>query len=93
MIKITNGEYITRIVEQDEDFCVLTDDVAETVTIEVSLDWWNKLRKAESTENDTRADKCKNYEDSCLYKRCEDCINTNYTGELYPGEFDNRVDD
>ena len=39
---MTNGEYVTKIVEQDEDFCILTDDVAETVTIEVSLDWWNK---------------------------------------------------
>jgi hypothetical protein len=39
---MTNGEYITRIVEQDEDFCILTDDVAETVTIEVSLAWWNR---------------------------------------------------
>ena len=46
---MTNGEYITRIVEQDEDFCVLTDDVEETATIEVSLDWWNKP-KAESEE-------------------------------------------
>lgn len=46
---MTNGEYITRIVEQDEDFCVLTDDVDGTVTIEVSLDWWNKP-KAESEE-------------------------------------------
>lgn len=39
---MTNGENVTRIVEQNEDFCILTDDVAETVTIEVSLDWWNK---------------------------------------------------
>ena len=44
---MTNGEYITRIVEQNEYFCILKDDVAETVTIEVSLDWWNKP-KAES---------------------------------------------
>ena len=36
---MTNGEYVTRIVEQDEDFYILTDDMAETVTIEVSLDW------------------------------------------------------
>ena len=45
----TNGEHITRIVEQDEDFCIVTDYVAETVTIEVSLGWWNKP-KAESAE-------------------------------------------
>lgn len=46
---MTNGEYIARIVDKDEDFCILTDDVFETVTIEVSLDWWNKP-KAESKE-------------------------------------------
>lgn len=39
---MTNGEYIEKIVEQDEGYCILRDDVAETVTIEVSLDWWNK---------------------------------------------------
>jgi len=44
---MTNGEYIETIVEQDEDFCILKDDVAGTVTIEVSIDWWNKP-KAES---------------------------------------------
>lgn len=44
---MTNGEYIAKIVEQDEDFCILTDEVSGTVTIEVSLDWWNKS-KAES---------------------------------------------
>ena len=41
---MTNGEYMTKIVEQDEEFCVLTDVVDGTVTIEVSLDWWNKLK-------------------------------------------------
>lgn len=41
---MTNGEYITRIVEQEEDFCILTNDVDRTVTIEVSLDWWNKSK-------------------------------------------------
>jgi uncharacterized protein YdeI (BOF family) len=39
---MTNGEYITKIAEQGEDFCIFRDDVAGTVTIEVSLDWWNK---------------------------------------------------
>ena len=46
---MTNGEYVTRIVEQDEDFCILTDDVDGTVTIEVSLEWWNKSQ-AESED-------------------------------------------
>ena len=41
---MTNGEYIEKIVEQDEDYCVLKDSVADTVTIEVSLDWWNKQK-------------------------------------------------
>jgi len=39
---MTNGDYITKIAEQGEDFCIFRDDVAGTVTIEVSLDWWNK---------------------------------------------------
>lgn len=39
---MTNEEYITRIVEQDEDFCIITDEVNGTVNIEVSLDWWKK---------------------------------------------------
>jgi len=46
---MTNGEYVTKIIEQDEDFCILTNDVDRTVTIEVSLDWWNK-QQAESEE-------------------------------------------
>lgn len=41
---MTNGEYIARIIEQDEDYCILRDDVAGTVTIEVSINWWNKSR-------------------------------------------------
>lgn len=41
---MTNGEYIEKIVEQDEDYCVLKDSVAGTVTIEVSLEWWNKQK-------------------------------------------------
>lgn len=40
--KLTNGEYIEKIVEQDEDYCILKDYVEGTVTIEVSLEWWNK---------------------------------------------------
>lgn len=39
---MSNGEYIEKIVEQDEDYCILRDDVAGIVTIEVSLEWWNK---------------------------------------------------
>ena len=41
---MNNGEYIEKIVEQDEDYCILKDVVAGIVTIEVSLEWWNKLR-------------------------------------------------
>ena len=47
---MTNGEYVTRLVEQDEDFCILTDVVAGTVTIEVSLDWWNKQQAEHPTK-------------------------------------------
>lgn len=39
---MTNEEVITKIVEQDEDFCIITDAVNGTVNIEVSLDWWKK---------------------------------------------------
>ena len=46
---MTNGEYIEKIVEQDEDYCILRNDVAGIVTIEVSLEWWNKPQ-AESEE-------------------------------------------
>ena len=47
---MTNGEYVTTIVEQDIGFCVLTDVAAGTVTIEVSLDWWNELKKEKEDE-------------------------------------------
>ena len=39
---MTNEEVITKIVEQDEDFCIMTDEVNGTVNIEISLDWWKK---------------------------------------------------
>ena len=39
---MTNEEVITKRVEQDEDFCIITDEVNGTVNIEVSLDWWKK---------------------------------------------------
>lgn len=39
---MTNEEVITKIVEQDEDFYIITDAVNGTVNIEVSLDWWKK---------------------------------------------------
>ena len=48
---MTNGEYVTRIVEQDEDFCIVTDVVDGTVTIEVSLEWWNKSQAESEEEN------------------------------------------
>lgn len=41
---MTNGEYIEKIVEQDEDYFILKDSEAGIVTIEVSLEWWNKLQ-------------------------------------------------
>ena len=41
---MTNGEYVEKIVEQDESYCILRDDVDGTVTIEISLEWWNKSR-------------------------------------------------
>jgi hypothetical protein len=44
-----NGEYIEKIVEQDEDYCIFKDYTAGTVTVEVSLEWWNKSQ-AESGE-------------------------------------------
>lgn len=48
---MTNGEYVTRTVKQDENFFILTDYATETVTIEVSLAWWNKtLAESEDEE-------------------------------------------
>lgn len=54
---MTNGEYITKIVEQDEDFSILADKVAETVTIEVSLGWWNKPKWIEQYIKNTHKQK------------------------------------
>lgn len=48
---MTNGEYIGKIVEQDKNYCILKDDVGGTVTIEVSLEWWNKSQ-AESEDEE-----------------------------------------
>ena len=42
--KLTNGECIEKIVEQDEDYCVLKSHQTGIVTIQVSLEWWNKSR-------------------------------------------------
>lgn len=77
---MTNGEYIARIVEQDEDFCILTDDVAGTVTIEVSLDWWNQPKtevldkiRAE-IENDWQLKKYPSSPFSCGLRRAMEII-------------------
>ena len=50
---MTNGEYIEKIVEQDEDYFILKDDEVGIVTIEVSLEWWNKLLQAENDKRRT----------------------------------------
>lgn len=39
-MKKTNGEIITNLVTQDENYLILQNLQEGTVTIEVSLDWW-----------------------------------------------------
>ena len=41
---MTNGEYVTTIVEQDIGFCILTDVAAGTVTINIPNDRWTIYR-------------------------------------------------
>lgn len=45
---MTNGEYILKVTMQDESYCILRNYETGTVTLEVSLEWWNKSR----AEND-----------------------------------------
>lgn len=50
--RMTNAERITKQVEHDEEFVILEDIQSGTVTIEVSLDWWNSEYEESEEEND-----------------------------------------
>ena len=45
---MTNREIISEFVERDDSFAIMVDEVNATVNIEISLDFWNALYKAES---------------------------------------------
>ena len=49
---MTNAERITKQVEHDKEFVILEDIQSGTVTIEVSLDWWNSEYKESEAENE-----------------------------------------
>lgn len=48
---MTNKEIISKFVEQDDSFSIMVDEVNGTVSIELSLDFWNASCKAEKGES------------------------------------------
>lgn len=47
---MTNREIISEFVERDDSFAIMVDEVNGTVSIELSLDFWNTPYKAERGE-------------------------------------------
>ena len=60
---MTNGEYVEKIVEQDEDYFILKDYLERAVTIDVSLEWWNRSRtESEEAQPKQTDDSCLNFD-------------------------------